>query len=144
MKKYLLIAVAVTPLLFAGCAGLTKGADPIVVRVEQSETIAYSTFDTFLSIDNANRNFFLSNAPAFHQFAEYLRAPTIVNGTNLIPRGKAFIYSLDQVKLQYKSGLATSNQVANVLATLEVALMQAQQYIVSSAPLSSTNITSFK
>src|SRR6185312_16847534 len=36
-----------------GCAPLQPGADPIVVRTEQTETVAKGTFDDLLGIDNA-------------------------------------------------------------------------------------------
>lgn len=137
MKKYLIITCC--SLLLAGCAALAPGADPIVVRAQQTETVGYATLDTFLKVDNANRSLFATNAPALHQYAEWLRAPQVVNGTNVYPRGIAFMLSLDTIVQQYQKGLANSNQVANVLATAETAITQAQWYISSMGATSLTN-----
>lgn len=109
--------------------GYTDSRDPFVIRVEQTETIGYSTLDTFLRLDNANRGFWRTNLPPLHRFAEYLRQPVVLDVTNRFPRWAGYIYSLDLVKLNYKAGRATSNDVVTVLATVETAIGQAQQYI---------------
>lgn len=118
-----------------GCASLAPGADPLVVRVEQTETGAKATLDLIVNEDDANRAFWLTNAPAFHQFAEKLRAPVSIDGTTL-PFGYAAIRSLDDIKVSYKAGAATSNTVETVLATLQGVLSQASAWstIVSNAP----------
>lgn len=136
MKKF---TASILLLVLCGCAALQKGADPAVVRTEQTLSIAKSTLDTFEQIDNANRAFFHTNAPAMHAFAEYLRAPVIVNGTNVLPRGLAFIMALDTVKLQYKAGKASSNALATASAVLESALSQAQNFIAQQQPNVRTN-----
>jgi hypothetical protein len=136
MKKYISICALI---LLTGCASVSTGSDPIVVRAQQTESVGYATIDTFLAIDNANRAFFMSNAPAFHSYAEWLRAPQIVNSTNVYPRGIAFMLSLDSVVQQYQAGTVNSNQVANVLATAETAITQAQYYIASASAGALTN-----
>jgi len=133
MKALLLSPLLALSLLLSGCAHLDKGADPIVVRAEQSESVAKATFDTFLQIDNSNRAFFTTNAPPLHAFAEYLRAPVTIpsGGTNLsLPRGLSFVASLDSVKLAYQHGSATSNALATAIAVIEVSVSQAQAFIV--------------
>lgn len=112
-----------------GCALLQKGANPIVVRVEQTEAIAYTTLDTALKIDDANRPFFKTNAPPFHQFCEQLRAPVQV-GQVYYPRGVAGIKILDNTKLAYQAGQSSSNALITALATVETFTAQAQQFIV--------------
>jgi len=57
----------------AACATLNPGADPLVVRTEQVQAGADATVDFVLNIDQSNRGFWLTNAPAFHNFCEYLR-----------------------------------------------------------------------
>lgn len=136
MKKYI---VSLSLVLLAGCAALSPGADPIVVRAQQSESVGYATIDTFLKIDNANRGFFVTNAPALHNYAEWLRQPQIVNGTNVYPRGIAYFMSLDNIVVQYQQGLVNSNQVANVLANVETVINQAQYYIASTSAAVTTN-----
>ncbi len=130
-----LLAAPALIALFEGCASLAPGADPVVVRAEQVETIAQSTLNLVVQEDQANRGFWMTNAPAFHSFAEWLRAPMPVDGTNL-PRGLAIIKQLDDVKLSYKAGAATSNQVETVITTLQTALTQASAWltIASNSP----------
>ncbi len=129
IKNILCAALLVVAL--AGCVNLQKGADPIVVRAEQSETVATATFDTFLKIDNGNREFFRTNFPPMHAFAEYLRSPVFLNGTNVLPRGLAFVSSLEAVKESYKHGAANSNVLATAIAVLESSVLQAQIYVAS-------------
>lgn len=128
-KKRVLLPGLILILSLSACAHLDKGADPIVVRAEQSASVAAATFDTFLKIDNSNRDFFRTNLPPFHGFAEYLRAPIVINGTNLLPRGLAFVISLQSVKQAYKGGTATSNVLVTAIAVLESSVSIAQQLI---------------
>lgn len=114
--------------LITGCASLQKGADPVIVRAEQTQTIAYGTFDTFLKIDAADRGFFRTNVPAMHEFAESLRKWVVLDAQSN-RQWVAYCQSLDRVKLAYKAGTATSNQVLTVLATVETALAESQQYL---------------
>lgn len=44
-------------ILLCGCASLQPGADPVVVRAEQTTKMAELTFVTFLSSEHANRDF---------------------------------------------------------------------------------------
>ena len=142
MKRIFLIPLALVaisfaciPLSFLGCASLAPGADPIVVRTEQAETTAKSTFDLVLNVDQADRGFWRTNAPAFHGFCEWLRVPTPA-GTNILPRCSAMIWSADMVKQSYKAGAASSNTLYTVVVTLESAITQACAWttIVNSTP----------
>ena len=135
MKKFVSLCRSVLPvacvlvvalLVFQGCVATT--GNPIVVRCEQSETITLATFQTALDIDNSNRELFKTKVPAFHNFCEWLRVPVTLNPTNTLPRGAAMIWSLNETKLAYKKGAATSNMVVTVLAPVEAALGQLQAY----------------
>jgi hypothetical protein len=125
-KKILLIALAVS-LILPACKTIT--GNPIIIRAEQTETITLATFDAMLKIDDSNRAFYKSNLPQFHDFCEWLRVLIKVNQTNSMPRGAALCYSLNQVKLAYKSGLTTSNAVITAIAATESALAQAQNWL---------------
>lgn len=118
-------------LFFMGCVPLAPGADPIVVRVEQTETVAKSTFDLALNVDNSNRAFFATNAPAYHSFCEWLREPQTVEETNTLPRAAALLVSLDDVKLSYKASRASSNDVFTALATVTSAVNQANAWLTT-------------
>lgn len=125
MKKLFIAALGLTLL---GCAALAPGADPLVVRAEQLESGANATFETFLTIDWQNHVFLATNAPAAHNFAQYLREPVMVNGTNY-PRDIVFILSLNAVKQSYKAGKTGSNDMVLAITTLQSALNQAGLYI---------------
>ncbi len=117
--------------LLSGCATLDRGADPLIVRTEQTEKVAFNTFDALVSIDDADRGFWRTNLPALHRFAEWLREPQVVDVTNRLARGLAICKRLDTVKLVYKSNKAQTNatDLATALATTEAALFQAQQFV---------------
>lgn len=122
-------------LLTSGCALLQPGADPLIVRTEQSESIGYSLFETVQTVDNSNRSFWQTNAPGYHAFCDWLRQPVVLDQTNLFPRGLAMLHSLDTVKLDYKQGYATTNALITALSTVDAAIVQAQQYLaVINAP----------
>lgn len=141
MKKLLLLL----PLLaLTGCAlfkAVAPGSDPLVVRCEQSEAIAAATLDTFEKLDNANRDFWRTNVPALHQYAEFLRAPVLVNGTNALPRGLGYILALETVKQQYKAAKASSNSVVIAISVLESALWQAQSFLSQQQQINKTNVS---
>lgn len=141
MKRFSLIsclyaailgAFLATPATWFGCASLSPGADPLVVRCEQAETTANSTFTLTLTVDNNDRGFWRTNAPAFHSFCEWLRQPVALPSgsiTNSLPRNLAMIEQLDQVKLAYKSASISSNTVYTVLTTLLSAESQASAWL---------------
>lgn len=123
--------LSIATLFFAmSCAILKPGADPIVVRTEQALTVGKSTFDMVLNVDHANRPFWRSNAPAFHAFCETLRKPVEVAPGLKIPTDHAMLLSLDDIKLQYKAGRATSNDLFTALYTFNGFLLEAQQWQV--------------
>ena len=103
----------------AGCAQLQPGANPLVVRVEQTAEAAQSTFQLALKLDNADRGFWRTNAPAFHNYCEWLRVPTVYQETNTLPRYRVLLLSLDDVKQDYKTGWATSNMLHTALVTFK-------------------------
>lgn len=113
-----------------GCKSLSAGADPLVVRVEQGQSVAKSTFDMVLNLDNSNRPFWRTNAPAFHSFAEWLRTPSTYEATNTLPRCVVIQLNIDDLKLAYKSSKTTSNSNAlwTAFGTLSELLTQAQSW----------------
>ena len=129
MKKTILIGAAA---LLVGCASLQPGADPLVVRAEQTEAIAKSAFDTVLNFDNSNRGFWATNSPAYHSFCEWLRQPQTVEATNTLPRAAAMLISLDDIKLAYKISTVSSNALIEAITTVSAAAGQAQAWITIS------------
>lgn len=121
------LIIATTALIVPGCATLAPGADPLVVRTEQSETTAKSTFDFVLNLDNSDRGFWRTNAPGFHNFCEWLRQPQPA-GTNILPRCSAMIWDVNMIKADYKASRASSNTLYTILVTLESALNQASSW----------------
>lgn len=122
------------PFLFAGCAALDPGADPVVVRVEQTSTIAKGTFDLVLHTDHSARAFWKEKAPAFHEFCEELRTPTQVDGITL-PRCSAALWSLDRIKRDYQAAAPPDKgdakaRVERSLAALAALTTQANAWLV--------------
>jgi hypothetical protein len=131
--------------VFVGCAAIQPGNDPIVVNVERTETVARDTFDMVLGIDNSQRGFYRTNAPAFHSFCEWLRQPQSVPDFNsptaamlTLPRASAMLISLDNVKLDYKSAKASSNDVFTALQTVTGAMAQANAWLNTGVATNST------
>lgn len=119
-----------------GCVKLKPGADPLVVRVEQTEAGAKATFDLVLKIDHTDRGFWRTNAPAFHNFCEWLRQPQPVWGTNQLPRASAMIVNLDNIKQDYVASRASSNAVISALTVLQSAVREASAWsgVVTNRP----------
>lgn len=124
LKPYLLpvaglvlgLAISTATLLSPGCATLAPGADPLVVRTEQGLSTANATFDFLLHVDNADRGFWRTNAPAMHNFCEWLRTPLNYQGSN-VARCVEMQLQLDDLKLAYKA-----SKTANASNSLYVAL----------------------
>lgn len=125
----LLMLTAILAGFVTACAPLQPGADPVVVTIERTGTTAKGTFDAILNIDNSNRAFFRTNTPGLHNFCEWLRQPQTVDETNTLPRSAAMLVSLDDVKLAYKAGRASSNEVFTVLTTVTSAESQASSWM---------------
>lgn len=112
----------------ATCRKLDPGASPVVVRTEQLLTSAQATFLFTLQVDQKDRGFWRSNAPAFHAFCETLRRPTTYQGTNVLPQYRVWLLSLDDVKLDYKAGRTSSNALATAGAALTSLMNQASAW----------------
>jgi hypothetical protein len=126
MNKPLSLITGACLALFAwGCASLTPGADPLVVRTEQALTGANATFDFVLGVDQANRGFWMTNAPAFHTFCEWLRTPEAY-GTNVVPRCVLMQLNTDDLKLAYQASktAGNSNSLYSAWAVLNAAIAQ--------------------
>lgn len=116
--------------VITGCARLKPGADPLIVRVEQFETVATSTFRLVLSTDQLDRGFWRTNAPAFHEFCETLRKPVLYTNTvppALLPQYRVALLSLDDVKNTYSAARTegNSNALFTTLITLQALQNQA-------------------
>ncbi len=107
--------------LLAGCAGLDPGADPVVVRAEQSAQIATDTFDVFLKFEYENSDLLKKITPEFHKAAELIRR-----------NGKGWILTLRNVTKSYKQNRTPENKanVATALATVDRALQEVQTWLV--------------
>lgn len=123
------------------CRPLDPGADPLVVRVEQASTLGKQTVQTLFNIDHADRGFWKTNAPAFHNFVNGLRQPQVIEGTNTLPRGYAILWSLQDVKNDYKLNRASSNQLWTALQTVQSVLNEAGPWlsIVTNQPTRNLN-----
>lgn len=124
-------------ILLNGCATIQPGNDRLVVTAERMETVAISSFDLVVNIDNANRPFWRTNLPAFHEFAEWLRQPQIVWQTNSLPRGAAMVANVNNIKNDYKASKVDSNVLVSAIAVLQSAMGQANGWLslVTNSPV---------
>lgn len=126
------VVVGLVALAIVGCATLNKGADPFVVRVEQTQTVANATFDFVLHVDQADRGFFRTNAPGFHAFCEWLRTPMTYAGTvtSTVPRCVDMQLNVSDLKLAYKQSRTggNSNALYSVWVVLNSAIGQASSW----------------
>lgn len=60
--------------LFAGCKALSPGADPVVVRAQQTAQATYAAVDAFLNFELANRDQLWKADPEIKHAADKLRA----------------------------------------------------------------------
>ena len=111
--------------LFVGCVALQPGADPLVVRVEQAETLAKASFDFVVTTDDSNRAYWITNSPAFHNFAEWLREGVQCDAGKELPRGICMIQQVDTAKLAYLADKSQSNALLTVFGVLTDAQAQA-------------------
>jgi hypothetical protein len=114
-----ILPVALVVAFLTACAALQPGADPIAVRAEQSRSIAFLTFDTFLKFEYDNRAL-LAGTPEIHAAAEHIR----VNGPKWIDDLTALI-------VVYKANRTPENKanLATGLAVLNTALVAAEKYL---------------
>ena len=124
-----LLALLILTLSLVGCATLSPTADPLVVRTEQVERIAFDTFDTFVRLVSRYEAKVKATAPAAYDFAEWLRA----KGPDGRPRGIAMVKSLDATRRAYKANRSDVNRatLSSSLAALEKALSEAQAHLVT-------------
>lgn len=129
MKAIARISALVLLVLSFGCATLNPGADAFLVRVEQTQTAAASTFDFILHIDSADRGFWRTNAPAFHQLCEWMRMP-LPYGSNTLPRVVVIQLNVDDLRLAYKASRSTgsSNALYSAWFVLNALLGQSQSW----------------
>lgn len=110
--------------LGAGCRPLDPGADPWVVNIERAQQVAEPAFDLVLDLDQADRGFWRTNAPAFHAFCETLRVPVVwrTDGRESLPRYIAAQLQVSRLKQDYKATKSAAS--SNALAAAQLALQQ--------------------
>lgn len=133
----LLVSLVVLSGLGMKCATVAPGNDPFVVRVEQTQTAASGAFDLVLGVDQVDRGFWKTNAPAFHDFCSWLRSPAVYRGTNA-PKIVVIQLNVEDLKLSYKNnrGPGTSNALWTAWSVLDTAFQQASSWttIVNGTP----------
>lgn len=119
------LALLVGLFIFTGatCPKIDPNADPVVVTTERLQGMSEASFDMIIKVDNADRGFWRTNAPAFHGFVEYLREklPTVgVPGRTNLQRYLLVQWQLDQAKLQYKATKSAASSNALVAAQISL------------------------
>ena len=113
--------------LFSACSTLAPGADAVEVRAEQSIGSAADTLDLFVKMEADAGAMVRVNAPAVHEFAEWLRAPMPYYGTNLA-RGLVLVDQANQARRAYKAirGPEAKDKLTAAIAALTTAMTSAQ------------------
>lgn len=119
------VALALLTFGLGGCRSVEPGHDPLIVRVEQAETLAFATFDTFLKIEHAQRANTRLYFPEAHAFAEHLRE----RRPDGQPRGIGYILDLQEVKSAYRRDALRKSQLIAALAALETVLRTVQEHL---------------
>ena len=99
------------------------------MRAEQSVSVAYSTFDTFLKLELANETLLKAKAPEVVKFAAWL-TERMPDGQ---PRGVSIIQSANATRRAYKSNRTSDNKASLIaaLAALETALAETNKQLVN-------------
>ena len=119
--------LALSCVILVGCiAPLKPGADPLVVRTEQSLKVSDATFNFVLHVEDSNHAFWKQNVPGFVNFCEWLRTPTPYEASTL-PRCNALLLTVNDLKNKYKSAKteANSNALYTIVLTLDATASQA-------------------
>lgn len=114
-------------LALSSCATIAPGSG-FIVRVERTQRVAAATLDFVLSLDEGDRDFWRTNAPAFHDFCEWLRSPSVI--TPSLQKGLAIQKSVQDLKVRYKQQTTTQNSNALYLAwaILDSTIIQANSW----------------
>jgi hypothetical protein len=133
MKTLLRLAVCFALWFQTGCVAPNDGQDNVVVRAEQTLSMAFDTFDAFLKMEHQFREQTKEKLPEVHKFAEWLREPVRVTGTSgtMKPRGIALIESANNVKNSYKDNRSPESKATliSALAAVESALVETQKHL---------------
>lgn len=122
MKTRLLPLLSLLALLTLsnGCKSILPGNDPVVVRAQQTEQIAFTTFDTYVHIEDKYRSTLWAVSHDFKRVADKIRigAP-------------GWFKSFDAVLDAYKANRTSDNKanLAAGLAALEQSVIEAQSYL---------------
>lgn len=132
LRSLALVLFAFAAIVFTGCAGLKPGADPLVVRCEQAEQVAFSTFDTFVHLVADHEAEVKARVPAAYVFAEWLRA----KAPDGQPRGLAMVASLGSVRRAYAANRTPERKASllSALAALQASVGEAQKHIATVQP----------
>jgi hypothetical protein len=130
------ILLALLAAAMCACATLDPKADAVEVRAEQTVSIAFDTFDTFLKLETQNRAMLLKKAPEVVAFADTLRRPVMDNGKQ-IPWGISLVESANRTRLAYKSNRTADNKASllSALAAVESALAETNKQLANASAM---------
>lgn len=119
MKQLNKLAPIVLCLLLGACASILPGSDPILVNAERTTSLAYTTFDSFLSLERQQEVYVKANAPAVHKFANSLRS----NAPKWLGTARA---TTEAYRLNRDAG--NKANLATAVAILQTAISQVTVY----------------
>ncbi len=124
------VAVKIIPLLVtcallgSGCASVAPGHDPVVVRAEQTRSIAASTFAAFVKLEHYNRPALRAISSDFARIADQVRS-----------KSDGWIQSLTRVLAGYKASRNPENRASltAALSTLDAAMREVELHTAIAA-----------
>lgn len=123
MKKQYIPLLALV-LLFSACNVLQPGADPVVVRAEQTTASAYDSFETFKKYEYDNRVTLESLNPKIETYANIVRR-----------NEKKWLQTARAETMAYKNNRNDQNKanMNTAIAVLEEAMHQISLYMAQAS-----------
>jgi len=128
--------ISIAFLLFAGCAAIDPGSDPIVVNAERDTQLAADTFTLVATTEQQTRALLVS--------VDYNTAIQIKHGVDFIRlNSPKWLATARAVTKAYKGNRNAQNKanLQTAMATLSTGLTQAQQYLTQINQLSQKKST---
>lgn len=132
MNRILALLILTLGFHLCGCASLQPGADPVVVRAQQAEQVAFATFDTYLRLVHQHESRVRATVPAALEFAEWLREKR-PDGQ---PRGLAMVQSLGDVRRAYAAHRTPEKKASltSAIALLQATVAETQKHLALVKP----------
>jgi hypothetical protein len=120
MRHFRLVAPVALLALFVGCAGITPGNDPVVVRAEAAETTATEAFNALFTTEGQNHAFIKAHTPQVSAAVNRMRI-----------EGPKAVDTLVAVVRAYKNNRTAENKanIVTAIAVVRELINQSKNYL---------------